>query len=320
MVLLSFIIPAYNCEQYIASCFKSVSQCGLKQDEYEIIFVNDASTDNTLSVCRQLAKKYTHIHVINQAKGGPATARNNGLKAAIGEYIWFVDADDTITCGFAKQLMPYMLKEHEVVGFNYQKVYATENVPYLNFKDVWQCTGREYLEKMYHGLYLWDKIFKRTAITEKFMDDTYHIEDFYFDYVNIVKMTHVICIPQVGYHYIQSKADSISKRRDLASVSKANEDAFLVYRELHRHWQNESNEKVKGLLSLILSHGLAGHFFTMMNESPVDMIVHYIDRYKSIGLYPVAYTDEKRKNLFLKLVNIKQLFLLFIYVYNFLKK
>lgn len=312
MVLLSFIIPAYNCEQYILPCYKSISQCGLAQEEFEVIFINDESTDKTLEICTHLANKYANVHIINQSKGGPASARNKGLKLAIGEYIWFVDADDQIIENFVHTLMPYIKQGYDAVGFNYRKVYKSSVEPCISFHKQWQCNGFEYLEKKKHGLYLWDKIFKRNSITESFIDNTYHIEDFYFDYVNIIKMKKLICIPEIGYDYMQVKGDSISKKRDLDSISKANDDAFIVYQTLQVHLEKENNQKIRTLLQLIISHGVTGHLYTMMHESPVDMIQDYIAKYRKIGLYPVMKTDERKKNMFLYLANKEILFLLFL--------
>ena len=92
---ISIIIPCYNVEKYIIQLVSSL----LKQIDgknIEIICVNDGSTDNTLNCLKSLATGNNNLHIINQENGGPASARNSGLDIAKGEYIWFVDGDDSI--------------------------------------------------------------------------------------------------------------------------------------------------------------------------------------------------------------------------------
>ena len=93
---LSIIIPAYNAALYIGKCIKSCEKQDLSQDVYEIIVVDDGSTDNTKDCVGHLQKDFNNIIYIYQGNARQGTARNNGLKHAHGKYIWFVDADDWI--------------------------------------------------------------------------------------------------------------------------------------------------------------------------------------------------------------------------------
>ena len=93
-MFLSIIIPVYNAEAYIGQCLDSL----LRQDisDYEILCVNDGSTDGSLSVLQEYARMYDNIVIISKENGGVVSARNAGLESARGEFIWFVDADDLI--------------------------------------------------------------------------------------------------------------------------------------------------------------------------------------------------------------------------------
>ena len=95
--VISFILPAYNVDKYIEACVVSIENQDLPMDQYEVIVVNDGSTDSTLEVVQKLALLYSNIRVINQQNQGVSIARNNGFKITRGKYIWFVDPDDTIT-------------------------------------------------------------------------------------------------------------------------------------------------------------------------------------------------------------------------------
>lgn len=95
--MVSVVIPVYNVEKYLAECVDSV----LRQTytDYEIILVDDGATDSSGQMCDEYAQKDARIRVIHQPNGGLSAARNTGLKAARGEYVYFLDSDDYIeTC------------------------------------------------------------------------------------------------------------------------------------------------------------------------------------------------------------------------------
>lgn len=95
--IISLILPAYNVEKYIEACINSCEAQDLPQNSYEIIIVNDGSTDTTANKIVKLSTIYKNIKVITQKNQGLSIARNNGVKEAKGEYIWFIDSDDVIT-------------------------------------------------------------------------------------------------------------------------------------------------------------------------------------------------------------------------------
>ena len=99
--MISIIIPTYNAEAYLAACLDSLL-CQTMQD-LQIILVDDGCTDNSLAIAQTYAAKDSRIEVYRQAHAGQSAARNNGLKHAIGEFIAFVDADDTIAPDWCEQ-------------------------------------------------------------------------------------------------------------------------------------------------------------------------------------------------------------------------
>ena len=93
-MLVSVIIPAFNCEKSIKLTVHSIVSSGLT--DYEIVIVNDGSTDNTAAICNSLCAKYSFIKYSEQENSGVSAARNRGINIATGEYIMFFDADDTV--------------------------------------------------------------------------------------------------------------------------------------------------------------------------------------------------------------------------------
>lgn len=93
-MFLSVVVPVYNVERYVGDCLCSL----LNQPESlcEIIVVNDGTKDNSMEIVHKLVNGYTNVRIINQENKGLSEARNAGLRHALGEYVWFVDSDDTI--------------------------------------------------------------------------------------------------------------------------------------------------------------------------------------------------------------------------------
>lgn len=94
-ILLSIIIPVYNVEKYIKRCLDSIL-CQ-ETENYEVILVDDGSTDSSGIICDSYAKCRKNVVCIHKTNGGLSDARNEGLKHCKGKYVWFVDSDDYIT-------------------------------------------------------------------------------------------------------------------------------------------------------------------------------------------------------------------------------
>lgn len=93
---LSIIVPVYNVEKYIRPCFESIFKQGLNDTDFEIIIVNDGSTDHSMEMITDIINEHDNVTVINQENQGLSIARNNGIAAAKGEYILMPDSDDIL--------------------------------------------------------------------------------------------------------------------------------------------------------------------------------------------------------------------------------
>ena len=94
MITVSIIIPVYQGKSYLKRCIDSVLAQSCQ--EYEIILVDDGSTDGSAEICDEYAEKQKTITVIHKENGGLSSARNAGLEIASGEYVMFIDADDVV--------------------------------------------------------------------------------------------------------------------------------------------------------------------------------------------------------------------------------
>lgn len=120
-MLLSIITPVYNAENYLQKCLESVFQQNLKTEDFEVISINDGSSDSSLSILSEFQQKYPNLKVISTENKGPANARNRGLEKAKGKYITFLDSDDQI---FPNTLVRLLHKlEEENIDILYPIIY-----------------------------------------------------------------------------------------------------------------------------------------------------------------------------------------------------
>ena len=128
MLKLSIIVPIYNVEQYLRKCVDSLLNQDMPSSEYEIILVDDGSTDSCPAICDEYSTLYTVHHtptikVVHRKNGGLSAARNSGIGAAQGEYIMFVDSDDYLQPNVLGSLIGQMEEQKlDVLRYNYYNV------------------------------------------------------------------------------------------------------------------------------------------------------------------------------------------------------
>lgn len=150
-MLLSIVIAAYNAEHSLADTLHSILQ--LPQEKVEVIVINDGSTDATESVLQEFCTQYSHIRYINQANQGVSAARNTGILKAKGDYIWFVDADDTIDANQTLSLIEKTEKQ------SYDFVWFT-NVNIINGKAEKASNMPEYITEGAYDIEQWRTFYK----------------------------------------------------------------------------------------------------------------------------------------------------------------
>lgn len=116
-MLLSFIVPVYNTEKYLKECLNSLLSQKAEGADCEVICVNDGSTDDSLSILQKYETKYSNVQILNQNNAGVCAARNAGLAAATGEYVWFIDSDDCIRPDALLRLRQMMSGEIDRIVF-----------------------------------------------------------------------------------------------------------------------------------------------------------------------------------------------------------
>lgn len=164
MPKISVIIPVYNTAKYLMECLDSVIAQTL--EDLEIICVNDGSTDLSLEILKEFARKDSRIKLINQNNRGVSAARNAGLKIATGKYVGFVDSDDTVDAEFFKKL--FTAAEEYKCGLVFSNSFNTDPVEKdkkYNILEILQIILPTYFQKDLYNC-IWNKLYSNKIIKD----------------------------------------------------------------------------------------------------------------------------------------------------------
>lgn len=254
----SVIVPIYNAEKYLNVCIDSV----LRQSEkdFELILVNDGSTDSSFSICMEYKNKDDRVIVINKNNGGVVSARKSGAKAAKGDYVVCIDADDFVIDDYLLDISNIIEKNDypDVIATGYQKVNDAGEcvgIPTLNGCDARNYDGdsMELLQKEYlysnriggfnYGCLifsLWSKIVKRSVHVDNMLlvPESISYGDDLLATKLILDSIQSICVTEyAGYRYRDSAT---------SMMTKSGLKAFLNYentiKTLETFFCNDSNK------------------------------------------------------------------------------
>lgn len=177
MKRISFILPCYNVERYIDACLDSLYAQDLPMDSFEVICVNDCSTDRTRERIASRQKDCPNLILLDQARNGyPGMARNRGMEVAAGEYVWFVDSDDLLKPGVSKAILQEMdAASLDFLLFNFDEFRDQDPSAYVDRKDLYGAwpadTGLAFLASHFRNnlrriSLVWLCVFRRRFLQE----------------------------------------------------------------------------------------------------------------------------------------------------------
>lgn len=217
---ISIIVPIYNAEQYLEKCIDSI----LNQTftNFEIILVNDGSTDLTEEICKSFQKKDERIIYVSKENGGSSSAKNTGMSVAKGKYIEFVDADDTLDKEYVQNLIKGAEDEIDLCVGNVafckkiEEDFKREEVrlhPGVFSLQEWLKYYSEYMPKAIVGA-PWNKLYRKDIIQKeslKFDEKLRNNEDTQFNYSYLEKCQKIYVSDKPYYNYIDWGKSSASK-------------------------------------------------------------------------------------------------------------
>lgn len=228
LVQVSFVVAIYNVSQYLGRCIESLMDQTM--DDIEILLVNDGSLDDSLEICHSYAARDKRITVIDQKNQGANAARNSGLRAAKGQWIYFVDGDDYVDREICFRLTEYMSQEYDVILFSNavctgSKIKAVQHSGELialgreDFTEL-QLSALNRLGKYRYEMNriepacIWNKIYRRDFLEEhhiEFVPNFPKLQDISFNLLVYDKAEKGVYVPIVGYYY-QINQESVTRR------------------------------------------------------------------------------------------------------------
>lgn len=229
---ISVIVPVYNVEKYLKRCINSILNQTFKN--FELILVNDGSTDNSLNICKNYKEKDGRIQLISQTNKGLSAARNTGLKYAKGKYVCFVDSDDFIEKEYFSLLLSNIEKYNSDIAMCEYYLTNEEGRKYsisrLNEpKDIHVLSGEKtfsyfYKEDCVPNVVAWNKIYLRSLFDNIKYNEGHYFEDELIAPFLFYKARRVSFLRVPLYNYVQRPGSIMNTPLTLKKV----EDRILM--------------------------------------------------------------------------------------------
>jgi glycosyltransferase involved in cell wall biosynthesis len=261
---LSIVVPVYNVEPYVARCINSLLKQNIDDSEYEVIIVNDGSTDNSLLVVLDIIHSKSNVRLICQENMGLSVARNVGMDACKGEYIWFVDSDDWIEENCLSEIAK-LLQNIDVLAMGYIEAYADYDKNKIKLPQSNVTTGRGLLQTRFimpSQFYICKKSFLEKS-SLRFYHGIYH-EDCDFT-PRMLYWANEILVYHSAVYFFYKRPNSITTT---VNPKKAY-DLIVVARnltEFHSVVAKEYEIDIANLIGLAIDSSLQNTFFMNRNE------------------------------------------------------
>lgn len=238
----SIIIPFYNAEKYLSECIESILNQTYKN--FELILVNDGSTDSSAKICEKFQSISSNIFLYNQENKGVSSARNFGIKNATGDMIVFIDSDDVCNEKML-DIINKKVSKNAILVFGYGKWYKNCIINVVNVDNKVKLNRKnlnfmyDFFSDNYYGGFLWNKVFEKKIIDKfnirfcenlNFCEDMVFVSD-YLDHIEKIKY-----IDKNLYLYRQRKS-SVSNNL----LTKKNSNIVFAYDLLYKKYNNNLN-------------------------------------------------------------------------------
>ncbi len=294
--LVSIVVPIYNSEKYIGRCINSIINQSYRN--LEIILINDGSKDNSLNICKKFAKQDKRIILLNQNNNGVSAARNAGIDIAKGEYISFIDADDSVEKNYIYELVKNSNNgQADVVICGYNDVYSEEISKINTLENNIEIKGL--INKDYDNLkkyikYPWIKIYRLNFLKNnniKFSRQFTDAEDqvFNFQVFSIAKIYNFV--NKALYNHYYSNLNSLSKQITIRSFY-SNLEKLKFEKKFFELMQVENKEMIFNdsgfflMRKYVVINDISDNYFEFKNRVKKIMLLMYKkEKYKNLKRY-----------------------------------
>lgn len=254
-VKLSVIVPVYNVAPYLRDCLESLVSQGFSEGEYEVIVVDDGSTDNSLEIIQEYADKHSCIKCIHQENAGVSAARNTALDHATGEYVTFVDGDDFVITGALRKMCDEARRSNaDTLVYDFVKV--DENAHFKNVQDdgIIRFTNNQTGIAKSTAI-VWNSFYKRNILLQnglRFPEGMKYAEDTFFSavvsmFVDPDKQVFCNC---VAYCYRQRQLSAMHSKGEQHHVKHMKDmmnsiDAWSAFLEKYPELADYKKENIR---------------------------------------------------------------------------
>lgn len=316
MKKISVIIPCYNATEYIDRCVQSLLSQTIGLDQLELIFVNDASTDNTLDILMNYEKQYEDsIMVINcEQNGKQGTARNIGMQYASCDYIGFVDADDWIEPSMYEKLYQKAMElDCDMVGCLRDRISSASEIKTNansgndRYFTIQTDEERTHFLDIGIGPNIWCKIYRKSIIfdNEIFFPEGLIYEDNYWGCMINYYVNSAYMIDEVLYHWYVNPNSTSMKRNDIKHLDRLTIEELKMESYKERGLYNRFQARIEKEFMQLYYFNTLLVIFTRFDEFPLFAfrrmqynIMKYIPHYATLYDYP------KRHAILIDLINI----------------
>ena len=278
---VSVIIPVYNTEKYLSACVDSV----LRQEHItlEIILVDDGSTDLSASICDSYAKEHNNVKAIHIQNSGPATAKNEGLKLAQGNYIALTDSDDKMEPLMLHKMLTAGYEQNaDIICCNYKQIDENGNVSHLN------STNKLYVLNHEEGLIhffsknkiysqCWTKLYKSQMLIENRIENDPGLrtdEDFIFNIRAFIHAQTTVIVDEPLYEY-------------------THRENSLAHAYFKKNISQYIDNRIKRVL--VTQDAVKNETDIVKEWSIVHIIMYFNELLGKVALFPKYYSDKRIK-------------------------
>lgn len=264
---ISIIVPVYNTAQYLRKCIDSIISQTYKN--FELILVDDGSTDRSPQICDDYAKQDKRVKVIHKKNGGLSDARNIGIDISLGQYIVFIDSDDWILPNMIEELYKKSIEyDADMVISNYLCVNESgdDEGYYKLYTDFMIISGREAISKLYDSnkvyyIIMCAKLFKRKLFDNlRFTFGTVNEDEFLIHHI-LNLCNKIVCLPERYYFYYQ-RSNSIMHTNDISDVFRR---IKIQYERLIFVYENNFSE-IKNKAEIYYWDTLTNGYYELYNN------------------------------------------------------
>lgn len=297
MKLLSIIVPMYNSEKWLPKCVESLLHQDIPAEEYEIVLVDDGSPDGCRKLAEDYASRYGNILVLSRPNGGTSAARNTGIRAAQGKYLYFVDPDDYVLENSLKDILCKMEDESlDVLRFAYvevdengKEVQSVKHPEPIDYSPGIMDGCKFMAERLGGACYVWTYLFRAAIIKD---NSIYCQEGVYYDDTTwlpqvLMQASRVDSVDKKRHFYL-IRSDSLVQSVTPAAIRKKIDGQMYSIEELQRQRKTLANgdaEKWYGRMITLCVLSLLSY----VGKYEFDQRQKYVQFLKAQGVFPLSY-------------------------------